>query len=247
MKTISRIKTLTIGTLTVAFSTIPALSTSAVGGNSDNAMCTRAENLYTTSRSTVAAHVATMKSDFTTQMLRLTSTKADVEQKVLDARAAATTKFDEKITELKATANLTDAQMTAITKYETDMKAAMTIRLTAVDAARDTYRTALAETVQTQQKEMTNAVEAYQTALSTALTTAKEGCSGNANSLTELKSMTKTARTTLANAQKSAHMGDDIKALATTRNTAIKAANDAFKESAKAYTATLVAILQPSA
>jgi len=210
-------------------------------------MCTRAENLYTTSRSTVAAHVATMKSDFATQMLRLTSTKADVEQKVLDARAAATTKFDEKITELKATANLTDAQMTAITKYETDMKAAMTIRLTAVDAARDTYRTALAETVQAQQKEMTTAIEAYQTALTTALTTAKEGCSKDSNSLTGLKSATKTARATLATTQKSSHIGDDIKALAATRNTAIKAANDTFKQTAKTLTATLVAVLNPSA
>lgn len=230
-----------IAGLTIVATFITTTPSGAVTGT--GASCTRITTLQSTTQATIATHIATMKTDFATRLTGISTRETTVDQSVATARANISTKFAAKVKELEAQAGLTPVQLTAIDAYKADMIKAEATREAAVDAARSAYRTSLAAEVQTHQTSLSSDVAAYQTAVTTAFTTAVANC-GDGTALATLRSDVKTAHQTLETARKADKVTTDIKAFATTRNDAIKAADTAFATSAAAYTATLTTILE---
>ena len=250
MKTISNklyfATTLVLATVLVVSTSTQTMAIEAVINHTEKATteaCSRISKLASTSDATVTAHAASMKTDFANRISNLTSKHADVDQKASAARASIAVKFEAKITELKQIANLTTVQLTAIDTYATNMKAAELTRETAVDAARSTYRIAIAAAVNSHQQSLIDAAAVFEATTSKALATAKTDC-GKGTAMDTLKQTVKVARQTLETARKSSSAGDAIKLLAETRNAAVKAANDAFSQSATGYKTTLTTALK---
>jgi hypothetical protein len=244
MKTISKKLYFVIALgLTATLITFTGTQSMAVSGTerTSSAACTRIATLLSTSNATVATHIASMKTDFANRISNIASRQADVDQQSATFRASIADKFDAKITKLREQANLTTAQIAAIDTYATNMKTAESTRETSVDAARLTYRTALSGVVNTHQQSLINATSTFEGSISEAFTIAQTNCS-NGTAMATLKQTISTARQTFKLAQQSS-VGDSIKQLATTRNTAIKAADTAFAKSAADYTAILVTSL----
>lgn len=206
-------------------------------------LCSRFANLGDSSRSTLQTKSTELKSDFAKRLADITSRQAAIDQKVVSTRANAAVEFDAKIEKLRTAAGTDQAKLTAIDAYVTSMKEAAKTRNAAVDAARTTYRTALSADITAHQQAISAAVAAYQAAVASAVATAKANC-GDGTAAATLKSAVKTAREALQSARKSDKVGSDVKALAATRNDAIKAANETFRASAKTNAETLAAALK---
>ncbi|HUC96085.1 MAG TPA: hypothetical protein VMR16_00245 [Candidatus Saccharimonadales bacterium] len=198
--------------------------------------------LRSTDRDTIATHLATMDSNFAARLTKITSEKAAVDQKVATSRANAKKQFEAKIQTLESKTGLTDAQKQAIATYKTDMELAETTRELAVDSARIEYRTALYSTIASQQTALSNAVLAYQAAFEAAFATAAPSCN-DGTTISTLKTAVQTAHQTLKTTLSNIKTTDQIKQLATTRNNAIKAADNAFDGQTATYTTTLKSAL----
>jgi hypothetical protein len=252
MKTISNklvVATLCLVTILATMTSSQAMAvvesnrlTTTTTEKTTSAVCTKITTLMSASNATVAAHQASMKTDFTKRISVIASNQADVDQKAATVRTSIADKFDAKITNIKKTSNLTAAQITAIDTYAANMKATELTREKAVDAARLTYRSALAYTVNTHQQNLIDATSAFENSVTNAFATAQASCTTE-GSLATLKTSISTARKTLETARQSSAVGDGIKKLAATRDTAIKAADEAFGKSAADYTAILQALL----
>jgi hypothetical protein len=183
-----------------------------------------------------------MDANFSTRLTKITADKAAVDQKVATARTNAKKQFEVKVQALESKNGLTDAQKQAVATYKTDMELAETTRELAVDSARTEYRTALYSTVAGQQTALSNAVITYQAAFEKAFATAATGCN-DGTTLATLKTAIQAAHQTLKTTLSTIKTTDKIKQLATTRNNAIKAADDAFAKQAAGFTATLKSAL----
>jgi hypothetical protein len=183
-----------------------------------------------------------MQTDFTNRISTVGANQAKVDTTVAADRAKITANFEAKVQVLEAEAGLTKAQLAAITLYATNMKAAETTREAAVDAARTTYRTALTNAITTQQTALTIATNSFQISLKTAFANAVTNC-GDGTALTTLKASIVSSRAVLTSERDSAKTTAAIQVLATTRDTAIKAADATFAKDAATYTATLAAVL----
>lgn len=235
---------LALSTLPVAAISDNASDNSQSGsGTGSSATCTRISSLKNTNESGVAAKITTMQNNFTSNKLKLTENTAEVNQKLATARAAIKSQFEEKIQTMLSQTGLTDAQAQAINTYKIDMDQAEIVRETAVDAARNEYQLALINMVQSQQQNLINAANSYQTTVQAAFNTANTNCSDN-NSMSTLRSAVKTARQTLTTARETTQTMTTARQQTTTRNAAIKAANEAFAESVATYSATLTAALE---
>lgn len=206
-------------------------------------LCSRFANLGDSSRSTLQTKSTELKSDFAKRLADITSRQTAVDQKVTSTRANAAAEFDAKIEKLRTAAGTDQAKLTAIDTYVTNMKEAAKTRNAAVDAARTAYRTALSADITAHQQAISAAVAAYQAAVASAVATAKANC-GDGTAAVTLKAAVKTARETLQSARKSDKVTSNVKALAATRESAIKAANEAFRASAKTNAQTLAAALK---
>ena len=243
MKTVSN--TLKLGTalflvFVVTVGTAP--HTIALAGES-SAACTRITSMAASTNSTIATRGAKMQADFNTRLSNITTSETKVDQNVATYRPSLMSKFDIKITNLKARADLTPLQLTAIETYATNMKKAEATREAAVDVARHIYRTALSDAVATHQKTLTTASLAFQTSVSSALIAAEANCS-NGTSLSTLKATIKAARQTFTVSRQSNKATNNIQGLSQTRNIAIKTADTNFKTLAATYRATLATALK---
>jgi hypothetical protein len=243
MKTISSIIKFTgsIG-LMVGITMLSTVPTFAMNTATTSAACTRIATLGDMTSATIAGHIATMNDDFTTRLTNIANRSTTIDPKIDTARTKSTAAFDAKITSLESPANLTTAQKAAIQAYSASMHTAETTREAAIDAARTTYRTDLLTTVKAHQTALTTATTTYQTSVAAAFTTAGVNC-GDGTATATLKTSVKSAKDTFKTARTDAKVTTDIKALMTTRNTAIAAADATFTKDAAAYTATLSAIL----
>ena len=232
---------LTVGL--VAMSTAPAFAVSANTTETSSASCTKITTLGTKANATISSHVATMRADFAKRLADIASRDTTTDQKVAAARTTGTEKFTTKTTDLDSRAGLTAVQQTAIKTYVTSMQMAEKTRETAIDAARATYRTNLLAAVQAHQTKLTAATTAYQAAVATAFTTASAQC-GDSGATATLKTTVKAAREAFKAARTDAKVSSDIKALNTSREEAIKAANADFRKAATTYRTTLSAILE---
>ena len=119
------------------------------------------------------------------------------------------------------------------------MTDAITKRRDANDAARAAFRKGVDDAITAQKNTVNAQIVIMQNAISTAVTNAELACtSGSANAASirsTLQTAIKNAKDTFNNDRKSdGTLGDKIKALAQTRNDAIKANDTAFEATAKA-------------
>ena len=180
---------------------------------------------------------------------KATAAQADRATKISDNRAkwdqelaANRAKWDQQrqdnFAKLEAKAT-TDAQKAAVKTYEQTITDAITKRREANDAARTTFRKGVDDAVANQKSTVNAQIVIMQNAISTAVTSAEAACtSGTANAATiktNLQTAIKNAKDTFNNARKNdGALGEKIKALAQTRNDAIKANDAAFEATAKA-------------
>lgn len=238
MKTIlSRILITTILSPSLILLTVsPALA--VINSDITPAACLHVITLRSAGRDAMATNLAKMNKGFSDRMKKIASNKASVDKKVTTSRANAKNLFESKLKKLESKAGWTSAQKQAIATYKTNMELAKTTRDLAVDTARTNYRSALANLITAQQKDLTAAVITYQKAFEKAFATANANCSKGAN-MSAVKTAVQSAHQTLKTAITKANNKDKIKQLATTRNNAIKSADDTFIKQAASYTKTL--------
>lgn len=147
-------------------------------------------------------------------------------------RDVAKTKFEADASKIDATAT-TDAQKVAVATFKAKVESAMTTRKAAVDAAMQTFKTAQQLLVGQRQDAIKSATTVYKNTVAVTIAKAQADCTAHVPSatvrLTFLASL-KTARTTLQQSiQGLDKVGQQISALAQTRNQAVQAANQTFK------------------
>lgn len=210
--------------------------------NEGNGACTRITTLGSTNEATIGSKKAAMQADFANRLTKITSEKSQVDQKVTTFRANLAKTFNDKVAKLEAQKNLSATQKAAIETFKTDMTTAEATREKAVDAARQTYREGLFQAINDRQVALTSAVEAFQAAVTDAFSTAASNCS-DTGAMQTLKTTVKSARETLQTARSNNKVGSTVSQLAATRNASIKAADQAFAQSAASYGKTLAAAL----
>jgi vacuolar-type H+-ATPase subunit E/Vma4 len=212
--------------------------------------CANVLALQTKSETDLATHITTMQTEFAARLAKINSDKTEVDKKVATNRANAKRKFEEKIQQLEQKTEptkLNDTQKQAVKTFKLNMEQAETTREKSIDSARTKYRTDLLNVVTTNQQTIAEAVNLYQATVQSAFMTAQAKC-GNGMTTTnksDLKTAIQLARQTLTEVNAESKIKTQIKHLATTRNDAIKLANDTFKKSVATYKTELTAALEP--
>ncbi len=210
---------------------------STTAGN-NSAVCKQIQNDDTTRQAAVATKITAMQSDFASRIGSIENRQQTIDPKVAAARLKAQNDFDVKIQALLERSGLTDAQKTAITTFQSQVKQAEKTREDAVDAARTTYRNALMEAVGTHQNNLVAAANTFKESIASAFTTAETtGCDDA--TMATLRNQVREARTAFASNRTAANVTSDIKTLMQARDQAIKDANTAFAKAVAGYATTL--------
>jgi len=209
------------------------------------ATCSRITALATSGKRAVSEKRSELQTGFSQRIANVSTRQTDVDKKISDARTTATNTFEEKIKRLQAIDGLTTEQLGAIDTFKTDVEAAQLNRRTAVDNARSVYRTGLTTLVASNQQTLSGTTTTYQTAITAAFTIAAANCTpaNVAATLATLQASIKSARESLKSQRTPDTNKEAIKALAVTRQAAIKSANDTFKTTIAALVVTLKAAL----
>jgi hypothetical protein len=205
-------------------------------------LCQRIDEAISTYQSRITDRRSTLTTNFTTRLSEITDRKTSIEERVVAARQEAATKFEEKITELKAIEGLSEDQLTAIETFKIAMLSARETRQSAVDQARASYQNGLQTLMSDRQDDLSAAVLAYDSAVDTAFDTAKTNCS-SAGAFATLRSDLKSAKNELNSVRTSTESSEELKSLMEARNTAIQLANSTFADTAKQNTDALRASL----
>jgi hypothetical protein len=250
MKTVyNKLKSICIITLSLVFATLsttPSIAIIAGQGSNNNleATCTRISAMETTTQANMTTHMTAMQTDFTARLSSISSNESAIDQKIEALRTTARNEFAARIQTLESQSGLTQVQLQAINTYSLNMGLAATTRETTIDNARDTYRTALSSEVQQHQQLLADGATAYQTSINSAFSNAKASCATDNTTMATLREAIKTARQTLTTTRQAGDTTNGIKELATTRNNAIKTANETFAATAKTHTDTLISALK---
>jgi hypothetical protein len=146
-----------------------------------------------------------------------------------------------QFSELQAKAT-TDAQKAAVQTYITTLTNAISTRESANAAARTTFRDGLTNLLTTQRSNITSQVATFTDAVNAAEAAAQSACASDASPRTTFISAMKSARQAFETDRKGdSSLGTQVKALAATRDAAIKANNTAFKNTATAAATALKA------
>ncbi len=223
--------------LVVAASALPSITVHAISANEESAFCTNLSSL-----------TDKVTGNMTTLITKLDITRASRDQTIAANRtkweqdiAASRTKWDAKrdmeFATLTAKAK-TDAQKAAVKTYQADLTAAIATRRSANDAARNSYRQAVDAALASQRSTIDGEVSTFKSSIATAEAGARTGCQvmpGSGASLRANYQLTlKSARQSFSIARKADKTSaDQVKALAATRDAAIKANDAAFAASAK--------------
>lgn len=227
-----------------AISTIsPAM---AVVLNPKTIACDNVSAIQTKNEAELATRIVTMQADFAARLAKITSDKTEIDNKITTNRTEAKKSFEENIQKLELQTGLTNAQKQAIMTYNTNMQLAEKTRETAVDSARSKYNTDLLNVVTKHHQTITEAVNTYQATVQSTFMTAKARCDNGmtTTNMSNLRTAIKLARETLTSSKTESEIKSQIKKLATTRNDAIKLADDHFKESATTYNTSLKVALK---
>lgn len=127
----------------------------------------------------------------------------------------------------------TDAQKVAVQNFQTQAKAAMDVRHTAIDAAMLAFRTALDKEAENRNTILTQAHNTYKTTVQTAVVKSKTDCTAGKDVVTvkaELTTALKSAKDALQTArQQLAQSKTAIETITKTRNEAVKKAAEEFR------------------
>lgn len=242
MKTTSSIKSVVLGTATIVLATTSSVSAVTVPSVSSvktsSAACTKLATTITTKQAAMTQKIATMQADFQKRLQTISSNQAAVDQKAATYRSNFAQKFDAAVDKLRQEPQLADTQKKAIDTYHTNVMADEKTREQAVDAARSSYRTAYAAQVTTHQAALTKAATTLQTDILAAFSTAQANC-GDGSAVSTLRGSVKKARDTFKSTRTDSAIKTNVEQLAATRNSAVKAADSAFKQQLQAETATL--------
>ncbi|HTK39237.1 MAG TPA: hypothetical protein VL362_00045 [Patescibacteria group bacterium] len=216
----------------------PTVNVHAVPATVPTTFCEKVTMLGSTNQTALQAKIAAQDSTSTARISKLSAAQATRDEAVATARSAAEQRFEEKIAQLQDVRKWSDAQLQAITTFQEDVQKAETTRAEAVDAARQTYQTNLADILSGQQTALSQALQVYQSGVQTAFNTATTNC-GTEGAATALKASIKAARDKLQAARNPNQVVADIQAISETRRLAISDANKTFESSVQTYAATL--------
>lgn len=175
---------------------------------------------------------------------RVDERKEQRDEKLSDVREKHDDNRDSRYDRLTAKA-VTDAQKQAVADFRASMESAVSARRAAVDAARTAYWNGVNQLVDSRQGSLTQLVDTYAAALESALATAKSECAGGvapATAREHFGTALRTANTAFVEGRKAIErFGPQVKALAETRNQAVKKAMTDFRTAAEAARAKLKA------
>jgi hypothetical protein len=204
----------------------------------ESAFCTNLPTTITTVNNSIATLTGKLGTAFTNRTDTFTANRAQWDSELATKRAQWDQQRQTSFTKLEAKAT-TSAQKTAVQTYETTITNAVTTRRSANDAARDTFRTAALGVINGRQSTIEGQLATFKDAVTAAETTAQASCTSDpsqgVSNRTTFRDALKTAREAYTADRKSdSQVGDQIKTLAQTRDTTIKANDATFTATASA-------------
>jgi len=171
----------------------------------------------------------------THQRERMTNWESKTEmadQKLAQVRSQWEANRQEQFKKLEESAT-TDAQKKAVADFETTTEKAIATRESAVDVAIETFRTGVKNAIQTRQGQVDDIASSSASARKSALDKVKSDCDAGADAATvraTFQAAMKNARTQMqSDKQNVDKVGETVKVLVQTRQTAMKSALDTFK------------------
>lgn len=209
----------------------------------------------------IGAHFAAVESKLVDLRVKLDARSNEREQKLEEHRADRAEKVTEReknaderraeiATKLEAKAT-TDAQKAAIVKFQADVRAAVTARRNAYQAANEAFRKGVDAAVTTRRTQSEAAVTTFRAAIKAALEKAKADCASGVSQTTvkaNLAAAIKAARAKFETDRKAIdRVGVQVKALAETRKAAHVKAMATFKADMEKARAALKAAFEVKA
>ncbi len=213
------------------------------GAVSGNVMfCAKVNELTDKINTKVAEREQKLRSLWDGRNERLLKRKTEID----DRRTGNRDGWDEKRVEFYAkldTKATTDTQKTAVTKFKSEVDAAVSERRASVDSAVNTYRSGLNAAIAERKNSVENILANVKKANASAVEKAKADCAAGINPktvrdnfLTSTKSTRDEMKQALTNLEK---RKDTVKNLSEQKNTSIKQAVEKFRESLKKSQADL--------
>lgn len=215
---------LTIGAIVAAL-LVPAVQVDAVvtPTPTDSDYCQRIKTAGVEAEATLDKKVESLATSRSSKDTQLTEKRAAVDGKLQTSRQEADKKRDEAMAKLLLAAK-DDSEKLATQQYIDSVKGALEQRRTANDKARLSFRQGVDALVSEHRKSVDAQVTEFKTSVKTAMAIGNTNCrarpAGLSEAIKEAKSQYKIARSS------DVKLGEQIKALAATRNAEIKA-NDA--------------------
>ncbi len=190
---------------------------------------------FTENASNISSRLEERKGKFAerkeNRMTRSEDNRTKRDENLATKRAEAKTRREAMYARLLEKAD-TDTEKAAVEKFKTTTEAAVLARQTAVDKAIADFRSSVDSLIASRKDSMTNTGDTFKAAVDAAISQAKSDCAAGKDVKTvrsNFMSAMATAREGVqAKRQSTDKIGDDIKALAATRNAALKAAKETF-------------------
>ena len=213
------------------------------GGQSS--FCRSLSDITTKTSGEISSRSGKLSSTRDTADKERSSDRSSVDAKLMADRKTWETKRDENFSKLESLAK-TPGQKAAVATYVKTIKNAIETRQMANDKAHTQYRTAVDALIAAHRSAVDTRVATFTNSVKTAVATAKATCATNPQTTAEtFRASLKQARETFSAAkQEDAKLGPQIKALATTRDAAIKANNETMKQTVEAARTVLKTALK---
>lgn len=209
-------------------------------------MCSRVNTFGQNALGNITRRTAKVQSDRSADANRLQQEESAVDTKVTADRAKWDQSRASQFTKLTAIAK-TPVQQQAVSTFEQSVLADVATHRSAIDAARNIFRSALQQTISTRQTQQDQAFNAFTTSVKTAIAQADASCStadptGVAKTFTAaMKQARSTLQTTITGISK---VNGTEQTLAATRTQSIKNADSAFQAAVKQAAQTLSSVIK---
>lgn len=238
-----------------AFVAMPA-GVGAIAGADNSSQSQFCANLPA-SADKITASVTSLKDKLATarqdQISTITTRRQKEDSEIQANRSKWDAQRQENFTKLEAKAT-TDSQKTAVLSYQSSLRDSISVRRLAYDAARTAYRSGVDNAISSKRTAIDSQANAFTSSINSAVAAARASCAANAEAangpatrarfVADLKAARQTFET---NRKDDAKLGNTVRQLAQTRNSAFRAANAAFESSAKTARETLKAAFGPGA
>lgn len=242
----------TASVVTIVGMMAPMASAVAAKATADSPFCTNLSSNTTKITGSITSLTGKLDSARTAEDQKVASDRAKWAAEIQAARTKADTQRQDGYAKLMAKAT-TDTEKAAVTAYETSITDAVSVRRTANDTARATFQSGVDSARAARRSTVNSQASAFTSAVNTAISTAETSCAADSSAAggpairTAFIASLKSARTTFQGARKDDDkIGDQVKALAATRDAAIKANDVTFESAAKAARQTLQTVFGKS-